>query len=168
MGESGPEESLDEVGVPVLVGVGEGVAGRRGHSEAGEGGTLETQPVAHVVESDGVGELGEEHRGEMAADAEVAGLGFGSRLPRVLTDEPARNEVEQLLEDGNIGSGWRFFVHTPLPSGRGSKGASPLFSLDRASLCGMAVIFYRIAQQNLPRLWAKVHPQTGGSFFVPR
>jgi hypothetical protein len=69
----------------------------------------------------------------------VAGLGFGSRLPRVPTDEPARNEVEQLPEDGNIGSGWRFFVHTPLPSGRGSKGAGPLFSLDRASLRGMAV-----------------------------
>lgn len=105
----------------------------------GEGGALEAQPVAHVVEADGMGELREKHRREVAADAEGAGLRFDSRLPRVLTDEPSRNEVEQLLEDGNIGSGWRFLFHTPLPSGRGSKGASPLFSPRSRLRCGTAV-----------------------------
>jgi len=66
MGESGPEELFDEVGVAVLVGVGERVAGPR----------------------------------------------FNSRLPRVPADEPSRNEVEPLLEDGNMGSGWRLlFIH---------------------------------------------------------
>lgn len=43
--------------------------------------TLETQPVAHVVDADGVGELREKLRREMAANAEIAGLRFDSLTP---------------------------------------------------------------------------------------
>ena len=70
---------------------------------------LQTQPVAHIVEADGVGELGEEHRREMAQDAEGAGLGLHARLAGVAVDHSARNEVENLLEDDHIGCGLVLF-----------------------------------------------------------
>ncbi len=79
MGESGPEELFDEVGVAVLVAVGERVAGRR----------------------------------------------FNSRLPRVPADEPSRNEVAPLLEDGNFGSCWRLlFIHPYRVAGDQGGGAA--------------------------------------------
>lgn len=76
VGEGGPEESHDEVGVVVLVAVRDGFAGRRGHPEPEEGGALEAQLVAHIVEVDGMGELREEHHREKAADGEMAGFRF--------------------------------------------------------------------------------------------
>lgn len=69
-------------------------------------GALEAQPIAHIVEADGISELREVHRREMAADGEMAGFHFNPRLPSVLddgVDEPQENGVEQLLEDCNIG-----------------------------------------------------------------
>lgn len=118
MNEGGPEQSFDEGGVTLLVGVGERVARRRGDAETGERRRLEPQPIAEIVEADGVGELGEEHRGEMAGNAEGAGLRIDARFAGVAADEMARNEIEDLLEDDHIGAGWCCFVHTPLPSGR--------------------------------------------------
>lgn len=118
MAESGPEEFFDEGGVALFVGVGECVARRRGNPKAGERRGFQAQPIAEIVEADGVGELGEEHRGEVAGDAEAAGLRIDTRLAGVAADEMARNEVEHLLEDDHIGAGWCLFVHTPLPSGR--------------------------------------------------
>lgn len=79
----------------------------------------------------GVGELREEHCFEMAANGEVPGPGLLARIPRVLADEPQGNEVERFLKDGTLGSGWRVFILTSLPSGRGSKDTSPSFDLNR-------------------------------------
>lgn len=50
-----------------------------GDSETGQHTRLEAQPVANVIESHSMGELGEEHRGKMAHHAEGAGFGFRSR-----------------------------------------------------------------------------------------
>ena len=131
MAEGGPEEFFDEQGVALLVGVGDGVARRRGDAEAGERRAFEPQPIAEIVEADGVGELGEKHRGEMAGDAEGAGLRIDSRLAGVASDQMARNEIEDLLENDHIRAGWCLFVHTPLPSGRDFKPTPARFQTSK-------------------------------------
>ena len=74
---------------------------------------FEPKPVTDIVESDGVGELGEEHRRKMAHHAEGAGFGFHAGLQGVAIDHSARNEIEHLLEDDPIAAGGCSFVHTP-------------------------------------------------------
>jgi len=114
MPEGGPEELLGEGRAALPVGVGERVARRRRHAEAPEGRRLQAQPVAHVVEADGMGQLGEEHRRHMAPGAEAAGLLLDPRLPRQAVERSQRNVVEKLLEDDHIAAGWRSaFVFHP-------------------------------------------------------
>jgi hypothetical protein len=48
------------------------IARRRGDTKAGQGGGFESQLVADIIETDGMRELGEEHRGQMTGDAEAA------------------------------------------------------------------------------------------------
>ena len=114
----GPEEFLGKLCVALLVRIGEAVLGWRGDAETQEDGGFEPQPVADIVESHGMGELGEEHRRKMAHDAEAAGFGLHAGFEGVAVDQSARNEVEHLFEDDHIGPGWCGFVHNTLPSGR--------------------------------------------------
>jgi len=67
---------------------------------------LEAQPDAHIVEADGAGELGEEHRGEMTRRSEGAGLVLDAGLTGDPIDHSEGNELEHLLEDDDIGAGW--------------------------------------------------------------
>ena len=127
-GEHRPEELLDEIGVSMLVGVRQCIARRDGYAEAGENRRFETKPVANVIEANGVGKLGEEHRSQVTADTEGPGFCINPGFPGVPVDKTARNQVEQLLNNDNIGSGWCFFGHTPLPSGRDSEGRQPTFA----------------------------------------
>lgn len=76
-----------------------------------------------------MGELGEEHRREMAHDAEAAGFGFHARISGVAVDQSARNEVEYLLENDHIGPGWCFVVHTPYRVAGISAQHQPFFIL---------------------------------------
>ena len=117
-GEHRPKELLDEIGGSMLVGVRQCIERRDGYAEAGENRRFETKPVANVIEANGVGKLGEEHGCQVTADTEGPRFGINPSLPGVPVDETARNQVEQLLNNDNIGSGWCFFDHTPLPSGR--------------------------------------------------
>ena len=127
-GEHRPEELLDEIGGSMLVGVRQCIARRDGYAEAGENRRFETKPVANIIEANGVGKLGEEHGCQVTADTEGPRFGINPSLPGVPVDETARNQVEQLLNNDNIGSGWCFFVHTPLPSGRDSERRQPTFA----------------------------------------
>ena len=87
-----------------------------------------------------MGELSEEHRREMAQDAEGAGFGFHARFAGVPVDHFARNEVENLLENDHIGAGWCFVVHITLPSGRDFNLTPARFLLSIMNSCGMAVV----------------------------
>jgi hypothetical protein len=101
-----PEEFFGEERVALPVGGGQAVAGRRGDAEAGEDRGLEARPVAHVVEVDGAGKLGEEHCREMARGSEGAGLVLDAGLTGDPVDHSEGNELEHLLEDDDIGAGW--------------------------------------------------------------
>ena len=76
-----------------------------------------------------MGELGEEHGRKMAEDAEGAGLGLHAGFAGVAIDQSPWNEVEKLLEDDDIGSGWCGFIHDTLPSGRDFDPAPARFSV---------------------------------------
>ncbi len=62
--ESPTRTTLGEIRVSIFVAAGQVVSGWRGHAEAGEDGGLEPEPVADVVGSYRVGELGEKYRRE--------------------------------------------------------------------------------------------------------
>jgi hypothetical protein len=65
----------------------------------------------------------------MAHDAESPRLGVNTGFPGDFSDHPPGNELEKLVEDGIIGSGWCFFcVHTPTEWQGFKPGASPLFT----------------------------------------
>jgi len=140
MTEHRPEELLDEKRVALLVGVGEGVPGRWGDSEAGERLGLEPKPITDIIESHRVGELGEKHRGEVALDAEGACFALNAGLAGMPADQMARNEVENLVEDDYVGAGWRGFVHTHPTEWQGIQlNASPLLPSPVMPSRGMAV-----------------------------
>ena len=60
-----------------------------------------------------MGELGEEHRRGVAHHAEGSGHGVHACPGGVALDQSERNEVENLLEDDPIGSGWCCFFIPP-------------------------------------------------------
>ena len=99
-----------------------------GDAETREDWSFEPQPIADIIESHGMGELGEEHRGKMAQHTETAGFRLHPGRQGMAIDHSARNEVEDLLEDDHIGAGWCCFCHTPLPSGRDFDSTPARFS----------------------------------------
>ena len=69
---------------------------RRRDPKPGDGPTLETQPVADIIEAEGVRQLHEHHRRQMAPDGVGAGLGIHPMLPGGSLDDPLRNLLEKL------------------------------------------------------------------------
>ena len=57
-------------------------------------------------------ELGKEHRGQVAQNAEGARLRVYRCFTGALIEEASRNEVEKLFKNDNVGAGC-FLVHTP-------------------------------------------------------
>jgi len=53
-----------------------------------------------------MGELGEEHRREVAQNAGGSGSGIHACLGGVAIDQSERNQVENLLDDDHIDAGW--------------------------------------------------------------
>ena len=59
----------------------------------------------------------------------------GVHLPGALVAVVSQNELQNLVKDDIIGSGWLFVVHVPLPSGGGpTRSANPIFSETQAIL----------------------------------
>ena len=139
MAQHRPEELLDEVRATFLVRVRKGVARGRGDAKAQERRGFEPQGIADVVKADGMRELGEEHRAEVAHHTEGAGLGVHTGLARMAVDHAERNEIEKLLEDDHIAPDWCLFVHTPLPGGRDLRSTPARFQPVLVKACGTAV-----------------------------
>lgn len=110
--ENRPEERFDKVGGTNLVCVRKGVARRRGDVEPAQRGSFESKPVANVVETDGMRKLRKEHGRQVAQNAESAGLFLHPSFTSGLIEDTSWYEVEKLLENNNVGTGWGL-VHTP-------------------------------------------------------
>jgi len=97
--EHGPEELLGELGAAVFSGMGEAVSARRGGpADRRKRAAVNPQGVAHIVESDGVGELGIEHGHNMAPGREAAAELVDTGLPGQLGDKALRNEIAKLAQ----------------------------------------------------------------------
>lgn len=95
-----PEELFHHVTLPDPVGVGEGVAGG-GHRppDRGELPGVVAQPVTHVIEADGMGELGVEQGHDLAPRAEGPGFFIDAVFAREFGHEMPGNELAYLAED---------------------------------------------------------------------
>jgi len=128
MTEHRPENPFREAGVAFLVGVREIIAagGRRG-TERHQQTAVQTQPVADVVETDGVGELGVDQAHQMAPRAEGACLLVHAGFSREFRHHVAGNEIANLPEHGKLAAAWcGCFIH-PLPSGRARRSRQAFF-----------------------------------------
>ena len=102
-----PEELLGDVGRASPVGVAQVVARRRcGPANGRERPRVQPQAVAHVVEADGMGHLRKEQRHGVAPIREAARFGRALLLVGELAHQPQRNEVAELAQDTEFGSGW--------------------------------------------------------------
>ena len=77
---------------------------------------MELQTIAHIVEAHRVGELGKEHRDDMAPRRKRARLLLHARLPREPGHEMIGNEIADLAQHGELAANWRggvgLFFHT--------------------------------------------------------
>ena len=96
MCQGASEHALHEIRGAPLVGMGRRIACRRRDPKPGDRPALETQPVAAIIEAEGVRQLHEHHRRQMAPDGVAAGLGVHPMLPRGGLDDPLRNILEKL------------------------------------------------------------------------
>jgi len=117
--ERGPKKLFGQLGLSLLARMGESVsAGRSRPANRGKRSTMEPQRVTHVIETNGVCQLGVEHGNDMAPGRKCsAGLVHPS-LSRQLRHEMRRNEIAELSQNAELGCRWAgLFFHT-LPSGR--------------------------------------------------
>lgn len=115
MGEGLPEKILHHVAVAVCIGMGEGVAGRRhGPAKAAEPARMNAQAVTDIIESEGVGELGEKQAHDMTPWREGAGFLVDAVLCCEPCNEKRRNLLAELGEHRQLGLGW-FVIHQADP-----------------------------------------------------
>ena len=94
------QEPLGQVSGARRVGVGKAVAaGRNSSANARQGSAMKLQSVGHIVEADGMRQLGEEERHHMAPVGEASSLLGCARLPGQIGYQVARNEVANLFEN---------------------------------------------------------------------
>jgi hypothetical protein len=81
---------------------------------------LEPQGITHIVEPEGVADLGVEHRHHVAPGTEGAGLLNDRGLAGQLRDKVGWNEFDELPQDRSVPTArlLGFFVFHTLPNGR--------------------------------------------------
>ena len=130
MFQDGPEELLGHLRRAHFVGVGKVVAiGRRGPAQAGERPGMQTQRIAHIVETDAMGELGVDQGDHMTPGTEGARFVLDPGSPRQLGHQKVRNEVANLPQQDSVlkAAGTFLFVFSSLPCGRAKQNV-PAFS----------------------------------------
>lgn len=103
-----PEELLrHHLRVALPVGVGEGVLARCGGTANGQQGIrVQAQRIAHVVESQRVGQLGVEQTGHMAPRAKRPGLGVHAGVPGQPRHAMIGNEIAELVQQRELAARW--------------------------------------------------------------
>ena len=108
MAEHRPENLFRKTSVALLVGMGEIVSARRARPTQGyQQPAVQPQPVADVVETDGMGELGVDQAHQMAPRAKGAHLLVHSGLPRQLRHQRRWNQIANLPQHGKLTAAWK-------------------------------------------------------------
>ena len=103
MRQHGPEELLGQKGIAGAIGVREGIFGRRrGGAQSRQRAGVEAQRITHVVETQGMSQLGVEQTDDLAPGAEGTGVIFDPGVPRQFGHQMGWNEVAKLAEDGEF------------------------------------------------------------------
>ena len=103
--------------------------GAAGAANGRERAGVQAQGVADIIETEGVGELGEDQAHDMTPRREGAGLFCDAGVPGHLGHEVRRNQIAELAQEGEAAARWladRLFFHPDLVAG--CKPASQLFS----------------------------------------
>ena len=117
--------------------MGKGVAiGRGGPAQAGERPRMQTQPVAHIVETDAMSQLGVNQGDQVTPGAESASFVLNPGSPRQLGHHKVRNEVANLPQQVQFCGGWNVLVVIFHPCR--VAGLNKIFQLF-LKYCGMAV-----------------------------
>jgi hypothetical protein len=129
MAERRPENPFRQTGVPLLVGVREIIAAwRRRGTEGNQQTAVQTQPVADVVEPDGVRELRVDQADEVAPGAEGARFPVHTGFLRQFRNQMRWNQIANLPQDRKLTAAWNgCFFHPCRVAGQ--TGFSKPFSL---------------------------------------
>ena len=76
-----------------------------------QGTRVQPQRIAHVVESQGVGQLGVEQADHMAPRPKRPGLGVYPGVPGQLRHEMSGNEIAELMQQRKIAARWLEVLH---------------------------------------------------------
>ena len=96
MWQSALKHDPHEIRGAPIVGRGLRIACRRRDPKTRDGLALEPQPVADIIETEGVRQLDKHKRSKMAPDRVAYGLGIHPMLPGGGFDGPLRNILEKL------------------------------------------------------------------------
>jgi hypothetical protein len=118
--EHGPEQVLGQIRIAGAVGVRERVsAGWRGPAQSRERTGVQPQRVTHVIETQGVRQLGVEQADDLAPRAERAGMVLDAGVARQFGDQMRRNQVAKLAENGELAGRWLVdLIFHALPCGK--------------------------------------------------
>ena len=133
------EQLLSQPPVADLVGMGKAVpGGRRRAAQRRQRPAMQAQSVANIVEAQTVGELRKHQRDDVAPGTEVSRLLVHAGLTRELGNQVRRNQIANLLEDGEFRTRWLgvgFVFHTcPMA---GSNLIRPAFFSSLWDACGI-------------------------------
>lgn len=141
MTQNRPESLLGQNRLPLFARVGKPVATRRGSpTKSREGAAMKLQGITHIVETNGVGQLGVEHCHDMTPSGKRPADLIHSGISRQRRHEVGWNEIAELAQNGELRRRWAgifLFFHN-LPHGRNG-GSRPSFPTRFRQLYGMAV-----------------------------
>jgi hypothetical protein len=130
MAEDGIEKVLGHLGGAFAIGGGEGVlAGRGCATHRRERSRMQPQGITHIIESDGMGQLGIEQTHDMTPGCERASAFGNPCIPRQFGHQVCRNKIAELMQEREAAARWlvRCGFNHSLPCGRFTRGKPTLF-----------------------------------------
>jgi hypothetical protein len=100
------EHALHEIRGATLIGMGQLIACRRRDPKHGYRPAVETQPVADIIEAEGVRQSRQHHRRQTAPDGVGAGMVIQPMLPGGGLDDLLRNILEKLPQHIDMMAWW--------------------------------------------------------------
>src|SRR5208282_1210315 len=132
-----PEELLGHFRIPPTVGMRERVLVRRSRSaQCRQRPGVQAQSVAHVIESQAVGQLRVEQADDMAPRTERAGVIFHAGLVGQMRHQMRRNEVAKLAQERKLAAGWLVscLIFHALPCGKAQTRKPTFFTPQPSTL----------------------------------